>query len=144
MKTVKILLVDDSEVMLRHVATLLGQKGLHALLAQNLQTALEVFHRQKPDALLIDFILQAGTTGLGVVSAISAVVERLNATGESLALPPTAVLTRGALTDEDQQKANSLGVRVIQKPSQGKEKEFLQEVEFWLHDAKLIGNSENL
>lgn len=130
MKKVKILLVDDSQLVLRHVAMLLSGKGWQVTTAATMAEGLEECLKSPPDALLTDFILDTGQTGLTLISAIFAA---------GLAEKPTAaVMTLGALSDDDQALAARLGCPVLQKPAQGKEKEFLQNVEFWLHDAGLI------
>ena len=128
-KNIQILLVDDSEMVLRHVADLLTTQGFKVTTANSMVAALEAYFKARPDAILTDFVLESGHTGLGLLSAIFAGVSPQ---------PIAAILTHGLLTAADQARANELGVRVIQKPKQGGEQEFLQEVRFWLHDSGIL------
>jgi DNA-binding NtrC family response regulator len=114
----KILLVDDSELMRRLISSLLSKRlGWAVSTASSVETAIDAFFKDPPDAVLVDFVLEGGRTGLEILSAILA------------ARPvPSAILTTGALTTPDQQTAERLGARLIQKPVQGREDEFLREV----------------
>lgn len=134
-KNLKILLVDDSELVLKHVAALLGSGGWDISTAKNVAEGLESYFKSPPDAVLSDFVLGTGQTGLDLLSAILAARASADPNAPRL---PVALLTLGALSDVDAERAAKMGAPVIQKPARGKEKEFLQNVEFWLHDVGLI------
>lgn len=121
---IKILLVDDSEVMLGLVATLLKKQGLAVVTATNMTTALEAYLRQTPTVILMDFVLEPTRTGLEALAAIFAVC--------NTARPLAAILTQGALSPQDKQKASDWKVEVLQKPTRGKEAEFLASINDWL------------
>lgn len=130
---VKILLIDDSDMMLKHLTNLLKPKGFTLYTAINLKEALENIERYQPHALLIDFVLSDGNTAINVIQAIQALSEE-----QKLPSPLCAILTQGGISEDDSKKAKKQGIQVLQKPKRGKEQEFLQNIEFWLHDAELI------
>lgn len=132
MKKVKFLLLDDSEMILRHVSKLLNQQGWEVVTAPSMAVALQAYGRHKPDVLLVDFILEGGVTGLQAVSAIFA------ADPSRAGPPPAAILTHGQLAPADEQRAGTLGVKVIQKPARGQEAEFVQSVQYWLKESKIV------
>jgi CheY-like chemotaxis protein len=127
MKNVKILLIDDSAALLQHISLLLKAPERTIFKASNLAQALQEFEKQKPDAVICDFILEAGSTGLEVISAIYAVCANLNQPK-----PPATLLTLGKISDVDQERAKSLNIPVTQKPIRGQEEEFTQEIDYWL------------
>lgn len=141
-KNVKILLVDDSEVMLRHVSGLLAQKKWQVITASTMAAGLEAFYRHSPDALLADFVLEGGHTGLETIAAIFALCANAGGvaspTGKPLVKPTVAILTQGALSPTDQQKAAALGAPVLQKPVYGKEQDFLMSITLWLNKAGIL------
>lgn len=129
MKKVKILLLDDSQAMVKHISGLLLGSGREVVTALNVDQALEGYQRHKPDAILADFILEGGHSGLEFVTAVFAAAKEKR--------PPAAILTVGALSAADEQKAKSIGVAIFQKPTRGKEEDFLQSVGIWLNAANL-------
>lgn len=130
--SLKILLVDDSEVILRHVGGLLARQGYSVVKASTSAAALEAIVRHRPGAVLVDFVLEAGQTGLQLIPALFAVAEKVGAPK-----PAAALLTMARLDDADTEAARQLGTRVLVKPRRGKETEFLQELAFWLREMKL-------
>ena len=114
---VKILLVDDSEVMLGFLAALLEKQGFAVATAKDLVSSVEAYGRTKPDLILMDFVLEPTRTGIETLAAIFSLA--------GAARPVAAILTQGALTPLDEQKAASWGVEVLQKPVRGKEAAFL-------------------
>jgi CheY-like chemotaxis protein len=132
----KILLVDDSATVGRHISGLLSNHGYEVYFSMNLANALEDFRKNKPQALVIDFVLEAGQTGLSVITAIFALAEQLNSAKPAEKRRPAAtLLTMGHLELGDAAEAKKMGVHVLQKPKRGHEADFLQELEFWLRDA---------
>ena len=129
-KKVKILLIDDSEVVARHITGLLLKENWGVQTASTVPAAIELFKRFTPDALLVDFVLEGGQTGLQLLSSLFSLSEKRH---------PAAILVLGPVSPEDEKKVISLGARTIQKPVRGKEQDFLQNVAFWLKDSKLIG-----
>lgn len=129
-KKIKILLVDDSDVMLNHVTALLAKDGHQILGKTNLVHAVEGYLRFLPDAVVCDFILE-GNTGLDVLSAIAAALPA------GTPMSPATIMTMGPLSDTDQKRADKMSARVLQKPKRGKEEEFLQNFNFWLRENKL-------
>lgn len=132
-QNVKILLVDDSEVMLGHVASLLRRAGFTVQTASSMPVALDLFFKHQSEALLIDFILEGGRTGLEVATAVFALCQ-----AGAVKKPHGAILTQGALAPVDQQKAAELGLPVLQKPVFGKEDEFLMSITLWLRKCGLL------
>lgn len=133
MKTVQILLIDDSELVLRHVADLLKAEGFMVTTANSTAAGLEAYFKRRPDAILADFVLETGHTGLELISAIFAGVSSI-----PNGAPAASILTHGQLTAVDQARAATLGIRIIQKPKQGHEQEFIQEIRFWLRDSGIL------
>ncbi|MBI3543813.1 MAG: response regulator [Deltaproteobacteria bacterium] len=125
----KILLVDDSELMLSYLASLLRKHKtagpLELRSAKSATEALEACAQELPDAILMDFVLEPGRTGLEVLSAILALSKGAKA-------PRLAILTQGKLANIDEQRALGLGARVLQKPLRGQEAAFLERIDEWL------------
>lgn len=125
---VKILLVDDSEVMRGFVADLLRKSGLMVVTAGSLVEGVDAYCRERPAAILMDFVLESGHTGLEALAAIFAV--------SSFGRPLAAILTQGDLAAADAQKAASLNVRILQKPARGLEDQFVTDIWKWLEALK--------
>ena len=119
----KILLVDDSKMMLQYVGALLTSEGHQIAAVQSLSEALVSYTTSRPEAIVTDFVLE-GATGLEVLAAVFSI------SGDRK--PLAVILTQGALTAADQAKAESWGVGVIQKPIRGREDEFLHHIRAWL------------
>jgi DNA-binding response OmpR family regulator len=62
-KPKKILLVDDDFDLLEQNRILLESKGYEVLTADNVKDALEVFKREKPDAAVLDLIMEEHDSG---------------------------------------------------------------------------------
>lgn len=129
MRKVKILLIDDSELVRKHLSELLSVNDLDVQVAGDLATALESLMKNPVDAILVDFVLGSGTTGMDLISAVFSMPEKL---WEPLPRPVAAILTHGSLARHDQTKANDLGVAVLQKPQAGGERQFIEEISYWL------------
>ena len=121
-----ILLIDDSEIMLRHIENLLVQAGYEVVTASNMAGGLESYLKYKPLAVLTDFILEGGHTGLGLLGAIFSISQ--NGSGKIR----TAILTTGTLKAEDASRAARQGTQLVQKPVLGEEEAFLRVVAAWL------------
>jgi CheY-like chemotaxis protein len=132
MKGVKILLLDDSEVMLRHISSLLIRCGATVHSTLTMPEAIEAFLRYKPTVVLADFVLEGGRTGLETIEAIFALCPPETK-------PRAAILTLGKLSDQDKQRAAVLKIALMQKPARGQEEDFTQTIEIWLDAAKLLG-----
>jgi CheY-like chemotaxis protein len=124
---VKILLVDDSPVMLGYLGALLKGRGHEVVTAETLAGALEQALSQRPDAVLMDLILEPGKTGLEALSAIFSLAD-----AQGWPRPRAAVLTAGRMAPADEARAVSLGATVLTKPERGREEPFLQTVDNWL------------
>jgi CheY-like chemotaxis protein len=124
---VKILLVDDSPVMLGYLGALLKRRGHEVSTADSLAKALEGALSGQPDAVLMDLILEPGRTGLEALSAIFSLCDT-----QARPRPRAAILTAGRMAPADEARAASLGATVLQKPERGREEPFLQSVDNWL------------
>ena len=127
LKNIKILLVDDSELVLQFLSKNLSDQGFTILAAKNLPQAMSFATRNNPTVMICDFILEGGTTGIELLSAILAVSKL-----------PVALMTHGALSDQDAAKVKEKQIPVFQKPKKGGEREFADTVKYWLKDLKLI------
>ena len=131
---VKLLLVDDSELMLGYLADLLRKSGYEVFAARNLVDSVGLYGRHRPSVVLSDFVLGANQTGLEVISAIFALNEASR--------PTAAILTQGALSPMDQKRAEFLSVRVLQKPKRGHEQQFVEEVAEWITLRQGLGGTK--
>lgn len=66
----KVLLVDDHEMYLKYVSREFVRAGVHVLVAQTLEDALELVRLHKPDVALVDLFLTPPESGLDVIRAI--------------------------------------------------------------------------
>jgi CheY-like chemotaxis protein len=139
-KETKILLVDDSDIMVRHISNLLAKKHIAVIGAKDLGTAVDAFTKEKPTAIIADFVLEGGQSGLEVISAILALgadkYDFLDDGPKKKTL--AAVMTQGALAPADARRAEKLGVPVLQKPVYGNEQDFLMTVVVWLKKAGIL------
>lgn len=94
----KILVIDDEESIRSLLDTLLIRKGYEVISASNGRKGLEVFRRERPDAVLLDLKMPE-MDGLMVLKGIRNIDQKL----------PVIVLT-GAGTPETEQQARALGV----------------------------------
>ena len=129
--------------MSRHMSKLLVSKHWEVLTAPDVARAIASYKVHLPQAVLADFVLEQGSTGLQAIEAIFAVHAAVRkagkATSEAIAARPVAaLLTQAVLDDADALHAKKLGVPVIQKPKYGKEHDFLQDVYVWLADAGVV------
>jgi CheY-like chemotaxis protein len=121
---VKILLVDDSALMLGYLAQLLTAHGQSVTVAGSAQAALESAAKSRPDAILMDFVLEPGRTGLETLSVIFSLL------GDPR--PRAAILTQGGLAPADAKRAAGQGITILQKPVRGQEAEFLRAIDAWI------------
>lgn len=133
-KNVHILLVDDSALALTHICSLLSDQGFRVTTATSMAEGLSKAFTASANAVLIDFVLDSGHTGLDLISAVFAA----SAQAKQRQKPAAAILTHGRLSDGDQRRADELAVAVLQKPRQGQEEEFAEKVRIWLHDSGLL------
>ncbi|MGB9695727.1 MAG: response regulator [Ignavibacteria bacterium] len=59
----KILLVDDDTDLLEQNKLLLESQGYEVVTADNMKSAMEVFRREKPDAAILDLIMEEHDSG---------------------------------------------------------------------------------
>lgn len=123
----KILLVDDSDMMLQYIGALLSAAGHVVVARKSLVDAVDAYSRERPNAVLSDFVLERAT-GLECLAAIFAIAGPHR--------PPAAILTQGQLLMSDQIKSESLGIEILQKPIRGREQEFLSRIAGWLGNSK--------
>ena len=93
-----VLVIDDEEGIRNLLDTLLSRKGYEVVLASNGQRGLELFHRKRPDVVVLDLKMPQ-MDGLTVLQQ----VRQLNPT------QPVVILT-GAGTAEAQQQVRALEV----------------------------------
>ncbi len=82
----KILVVDDTQFMRQRIGKLLRQHGYETVEAQDGEEAVQVYQRQKPDAVLMDITMpkKDGLTALGEIRELdpNASVIMLTALGQ--------------------------------------------------------------
>ena len=93
-----VLVIDDQEGIRNLLDTLLSRKGYEVVLASNGKKGLELFHRKRPDVVVLDLKMPQ-MDGLTVLQQ----VRQLNPT------QPVVILT-GAGTAEAEQQVRALGV----------------------------------
>ncbi len=65
----KILIVDDDELMLKAISHSLGEEGYEVILAQDVSNALDILENQKIDLIVSD-IMMPNISGLGLLSML--------------------------------------------------------------------------
>ena len=65
----KILIVDDDELMLKAISHSLGQEGYAVVLAQDVSSAINILENQKIDLIVSD-IMMPNVSGLGLLSML--------------------------------------------------------------------------
>ena len=104
---IKILLADESAVFLEQLRHVLERDPAFVIAgsANDAQRAVELLHRTQPDILILGLLLPE-RDGVSVLTAANA-----------LPRPPMTLALTGALTEQDAQKLETLGVRyMIRKP----------------------------
>ena len=104
---IKILLADESAVFLEQLRHVLERDPAFVIAgsANAAQRAVELLHRTQPDILILGLLLPE-RDGVSVLTAANA-----------LPRPPMTLALTGALTEQDAQKLETLGVRyMIRKP----------------------------
>lgn len=104
---IKILLADESAVFLEQLRHVLERDPAFVIAgsANDAQRAVELLHRTQPDILILGLLLPE-RDGVSVLTAANA-----------LPRPPMTLALTGALTEQDAQKLEALGVRyMIRKP----------------------------
>jgi two-component system, NtrC family, response regulator AtoC len=66
----QVLIVDDDPTLCGMLRTFLGERGCDAVLAASADEALERFHADRPDAVLLDIVIPGTMDGLGTLAAI--------------------------------------------------------------------------
>jgi two-component system, chemotaxis family, chemotaxis protein CheY len=94
----KILVIDDEEGIRSLLDAILNRKGYQVILAESGRKGLELFHREKPDVIVLDLKMPE-MDGLTVLQEIR----------HSDSHQPVIVLT-GVRTAEAEQKVRALGV----------------------------------
>jgi DNA-binding NtrC family response regulator len=94
----KILVIDDEESIQSLLDTLLSRKGYAVVLAESGRKGLELFHRERPDVVVLDLKMPE-MDGLTVLKALRRIDSQ----------QPVIVLT-GAGTPEMEQQVRALGV----------------------------------
>ena len=104
---IKILLADESAVFLEQLRHVLERDPAFVIAgsANDAQRAVELLHRTQPDILILGLLLPE-RDGVSVLTAANV-----------LPRPPMTLALTGALTEQDAQKLEALGVRyMIRKP----------------------------
>jgi CheY-like chemotaxis protein len=127
LKNIKILLVDDSELVLQFLSKILSDQGFTILAAKNLPQAISYVQRSQPHVVICDFVLEGGATGFEVLTAILAVSKL-----------PVALMTLGVLSEQDAKRVAEKNIPVFQKPKKGTQDDYIDVVKFWLKELKLI------
>lgn len=98
---IKILLADESAVFLEQLRHVLERDPAFVVAgsANNAQRAVELLHRTQPDILILGLLLPE-RDGVSVLTAANA-----------LPRPPMTLALAGALTEQETQKLEALGVR---------------------------------
>jgi len=102
----RIAVVDDEEEVRAGTATVLASWGCECIAAANADDALLALGGRAPDAMIVDWRLAAGATGL-------AAIERLRAAFRT-AIP--AVIVSGASAPDDLARIKASGVSLLHKP----------------------------
>lgn len=103
-----ILVLDDDPTVLQSTGLFLQQLGYEPLLTANVQRALAILQgrAQLPQAMLVDYRLGAGQTGIAAAQAIRA----------ELRSPIAVILLTGDMQPEVLQEARAAGCQVLHKP----------------------------
>ena len=106
-----------------------GFGTLEVATASSVTESLVLLDRHPCEAILTDFVLENGATGIEVILAIRAVSQRHT---------PAAILTQGDLSPEDAVRADKLGAIVFQKPIKTSEEIFATQILDWLQSTVKI------
>ena len=93
-----ILVIDDQLTIRSFLDTLLSRKGYDVILAESGRKGLELFHRARPDAIILDLIMPE-MDGLTVLQQIRSVDPK----------QPVIILT-GTTNSKKEQQVRALGV----------------------------------
>lgn len=102
----RFLVVDDEEDVRTGTATVLASWGSECLVAASVDDALRAAGGQAPDAMIVDWRLAAGATGLDAI-------ERLRT---AFGAPIPALIVSGASSPEDLARIKATGVPLLHKP----------------------------
>ncbi|GEM_PF-1729411 len=119
----KILLIEDSQMMQRHIQQLLAEIAYSIQLAATIAEATRAFERELPDLVLVDYILSNKETGLGAIELLKNIEKT-----KGVETRRWALLTHADVADADLARAKTLGVPIVVKPTRGKESDFLDSV----------------
>ncbi|MBI4977048.1 MAG: response regulator [Spirochaetes bacterium] len=87
----KILVVDDDTIFSKALATMLGANGYEAREAHSAAEARKLILAEKPDAIILDIIMETDTAGLELVNQIRN--ERPDSKYTSVKNTPVIILT---------------------------------------------------
>ena len=93
-----ILVIDDQLTIRSLLDTLLRRKGYDVILAENGQKGLELFHRARPDAIILDLTMPE-MDGLTVLQQI-----------RNVDLKQPVIILTGATNPKTEQRIRALGV----------------------------------
>ncbi|MEL0168099.1 MAG: NahK/ErcS family hybrid sensor histidine kinase/response regulator [Pseudomonadaceae bacterium] len=102
----RLLVLDNEQIILQSMRGLLEQWGAEVLTAVDLEQAQEVLGERAPDALLVDFHLDAGRTGGEAVVALR----------EQFAAALPAIMITADRSEVCRQVARELDIMVLNKP----------------------------
>lgn len=106
-----VLVIDDDPLILDSTATLLELLGFHPVAAKSAADALDKLGSERPDAILADYRLAAGNTGIAAIAAIHA---RFGAD-----IP--ALLVSGDTHPQRLREAKESGFELLHKPVEPEE-----------------------
>jgi len=101
----KLLILDDEEVILESLKLYLERKGYSVLTAQRGEIALSLLKEHNPDLMLLDLHLKEGPTGIEVLKQALAFNPQLK----------VAVLTGFGKEEDVKDKVFSLGAKLLLK-----------------------------
>lgn len=127
-QTVTALIVHDSEVMLRHLSTLLQKQGLQVSTAANPDIAVHSYSSAPTDIVLSALAFSGGISGFDLVAKLP----------QDKRPKGFAVLAPATISPEERNRAKEVQCRLLPKLVQRKEEDFTQELFFWLKELGLI------
>jgi|WetSurMetagenome_2_1015567.scaffolds.fasta_scaffold248255_2 CheY-like chemotaxis protein len=140
-KQKKILLVDDDLDLLEQNRILLESKGYKVVTADNMKDAMDTFKKEKPDACVLDLIMEEHDTGFVLAHKIKR--DEYGKTIPVFLLTSATYITGmkfGASTDEEQEWINCDGW--LDKPIQIEELTNKLEESFLKYQQQKINKKE--
>ena len=102
----RVLVIDDEEDVREGTATVLASWGSECVTGATIDDALGAVGTRAPDAMIVDWRLAAGATGLDAIERVRA----------AFRLPIPAVIVSGASSPEDFARIKSSGFPLLHKP----------------------------